>query len=172
MNALVKQKHGPGHLELIDAEVPMPGHGEVQIEIRAAGICGTDIHIVHDTFPYRPPVILGHEFCGVISALGDDVSGLEPGGRVMAETTAHICGTCDACQSGDVNRCTERIAYGIHVNGGFAEAAVVHQRAIHTLPENVDFLMGAMTEPLAVCVHALMEQTQVTAGQLVLVLGP
>ena len=172
MKALMKQEPGPGHLELADVAVPEPGPGEVQIAIRAAGICGTDIHIVHDSFPHNPPVILGHEFCGDVSAVGDGVTGLNIGDRVMAETTAVLCGECFFCRNGDTNRCPKRIAYGIHVNGGFAESVVVRQGAIHLLPPNVDYHAGAMTEPLAVCVHALTERIQVEAGQLVLVLGP
>ena len=156
----------------MDSAVPEPAPGEVKIAVRAAGICGTDVHIVHDTFPYVPPVILGHEFCGEVSAVGDGVVGLEVGDRVMAETTAVLCGTCAFCRSGDTNRCPERIAYGIHVNGGFAEFVVVRRDAIHPLPANVDYIAGAMTEPLAVCVHALMERSRVSAGELVLVLGP
>ena len=172
MRALVKQKKGPGHLALVDVPTPEPGEGEVQIAIRAAGICGTDIHIVHDTFPYVPPVILGHEFCGEISAVGSGVDELKAGDRVMAETTATLCGTCPFCRSGDTNRCAARTAYGVHVNGGFAEHVVVRKDAVHRLPPGVDFHAGAATEPLAVCVHALLERTQVTPGQLVLILGP
>ncbi|MCJ8329256.1 MAG: alcohol dehydrogenase catalytic domain-containing protein [Lentisphaeria bacterium] len=168
----MKQEAGPGHLELVDTASPEPGPNDVKIAIRAAGICGTDIHIVHDTFPYNPPVILGHEFCGEITELGSTITGLEVGDRVMAETTAVLCGVCASCRNGDTNHCLQRRAYGVHVNGGFAESVVVRQEAIHRLPENVDYLEGAMTEPLAVCVHALMERIQVTAGQLLLVLGP
>jgi L-iditol 2-dehydrogenase len=172
MQALMKQKPGPGHLELADAAVPEPGPGEVQIAIRAAGICGTDIHIVHDSFPHNPPVILGHEFCGDVSAVGSGVPGLEVGDRVMAETTAVLCGECFFCRNGHTNRCPKRVAYGIHVNGGFAEYVVVRKDAVHALPPNVDYYAGALTEPLAVCVHALMERTRVESGQLLLVLGP
>ena len=172
MQALCKQKKGPDHLDLIDLEKPAPGPGEVQVAVEAAGICGTDIHIRHDTFPYAPPVVLGHEFSGQISAVGPDVEGLGVGDRVMSETTAVLCGECPFCQRGETNNCPKRRVYGVHVNGGFCEFAVVRQEAIHHLPENVDFIAGAMTEPLAVCVHALIERRQVSAGQVVLITGP
>lgn len=172
MLALSKQCKGPGHIELVDLDTPAPGPGEVQIAIQAAGICGTDIHIRHDTFPYVPPVVLGHEFSGRISALGDGVDDLQIGDRVMAETTAVVCGVCPYCQAGQTNNCPKRRAYGIHVNGGFAEHVSVRRPAVHDLPPEVDFVAGAMTEPLAVCVHALIERARVVAGQVVLILGP
>lgn len=172
MRALVKQEKGPGHLALLDVPTPEPGEGEIQIAIRAAGICGTDLHILHDSFPYIPPVILGHEFCGEISAVGSGVEGLAVGDRVMAEPTRTLCGICPFCLGGETNRCPTRSAYGIHADGGFAEHVVVRTDGVHRLPSNVDFSAGAATEPLAVCVHALMERVQVVAGQLVLVLGP
>ena len=172
MQALCKQKKGPGYLNLIDLEQPEPGPGEVQLAVEAAGICGTDIHIRHDRFPYAPPVVLGHEFSGRISAVGPDVTGLKVGERVMSETTGVLCGECPFCQRGETNNCPKRRVYGVHLNGGFCEFAVVRHEAIHRLPDNVDFIAGAMTEPLAVCVHALIERTRVSAGQVVLVTGP
>ncbi len=159
-------------MELVDLDTPVPAPGEVQIAIQAAGICGTDIHIRHDTFPYVPPVVLGHEFSGRISAVGEGVEDLAVGDRVMAETTAVVCGVGPYCQAGQTNNCPKRRAYGIHVNGGFAEYITVRRPAVHPLPPEVDYVAGAMTEPLAVCVHALIERTSVSAGQTVLVLGP
>ena len=172
MLALCKERKGPGQINLLDLETPEPRPGEVQIAIQAAGICGTDIHIRHDTFPYVPPVILGHEFSGRISAVGAGVEGLSAGDRVMAETTAVVCGVCPYCQAGQTNNCPKRRAYGIHVNGGFAQYICVRQEAVHALPPSVDFVAGAMTEPLAVCVHALIERGRISAGQVVLILGP
>lgn len=170
--ALTKKERGPGHLKLVDVPAPKPGPGQVMIAVQAAGICGTDLHIVHDTFPSCPPVILGHEFSGEVSEVGPEVERLCVGDRVMAETTAMLCGECAFCRSGQTNLCPQRKAYGIHVNGGFTEFVVVRKEALHRLPPNVDFISGAMTEPLAVCVHALTERIHISAGQLVLVLGP
>jgi L-iditol 2-dehydrogenase len=74
MQALVKTQKGPGFLELREVPVPQPGPGEVLIEVKACGICGTDVHVLHDKFPYWPPVILGHEFSGVVVETGKDTS--------------------------------------------------------------------------------------------------
>lgn len=172
MQALCKQKKGPGHMSLVDLPEPKPSRGQVQIAVQAAGICGTDIHIRHDTFPYRPPVVLGHEFSGTISAVGAGVEGLAVGDRVMSETTGVLCGTCPFCQRGETNNCMNRSVYGVHMNGGFAEYVAVRREAVHSLPQNVDFVAGAMAEPLAVCVHALIERTKVSAAQVVLITGP
>lgn len=172
MNALCKEKKGPGHLRLVDLAVPAPGSGQVQITVQAAGICGTDIHIKHDTFPYAPPVVLGHEFSGTISALGAGVDHWRVGDRVIAETTVTYCGQCPFCHRGETNLCPQRKAYGIHVNGGFAEVVVVRAGAVHRLPPHVDFVAAALTEPLAVCVHAMIEKNRLFTGQLVLITGP
>ena len=172
MQALCKQKKGPGHMSLVDMQEPQPAPDQVQIAVQAAGICGTDIHIMHDTFPYAPPVVLGHEFSGRISGLGSDVRGLEVGDRVISEPTAVLCGKCPFCQRGQTNQCPARKAYGIHLNGGFAQYVVARQEAVHRLPQNVDYITGAMTEPLAVCVHALIERARIWAGQVVMIAGP
>ncbi|MDP6358970.1 MAG: alcohol dehydrogenase catalytic domain-containing protein, partial [Planctomycetota bacterium] len=71
MQALRKEKQGPGHVQMTDVPIPKAGPDQVQIAVQAAGICGTDVHIYHDTFPYVPPVILGHEFSGQVTAVGD-----------------------------------------------------------------------------------------------------
>lgn len=172
MKALVKVQKGAGFVGLSDAAVPVTGAGQVKIAVEAAGICGTDVHILHDTFPYIPPVIMGHEFSGRIVEVGSDVEGMAVGDRVMAETTATLCAVCAFCHAGQTNLCPSRRAYGIHQNGGFAEWVVVRKEAIHRLPANVDYIMGAMTEPLAVCVRALTERIHLSTGQLVLVMGP
>ena len=103
--------------------------------------------------------------------LGIKVLAMPTNGNAGAAMAAY-CGRCLFCDRGQMNLCSQRLSYGVNVNGGFAASVVVRKGAIHRLPHNVDFVSGAMTEPLAVCVHALTERTQITAGQLVLVLGP
>jgi hypothetical protein len=98
MLALVKTAKGKGHLELRDVPVPQVGAGDVLIEIKAAGICGTDLHIYHDEYPYWPPVILGHEFAGVIAETGREVADWKAGDRVVGEPHTLACGTCWLCR--------------------------------------------------------------------------
>ncbi len=118
------------------------------------------------------PVILGHEFAGVVDEIGDGVGGLTVGDRVTSETDAFLCGTCRFCRSGDVQLCPRRRAIGQAEDGGFAEYAVVPARGVHLLPDGVDVVAGALTEPLAVAVHAVVERAAVQPGERVLVVGP
>ena len=172
MRALRKLERGPGNLRLIDVAVPEPGTAEVRIAVEAAGVCGTDLHIAHDTYTNSPPMTLGHEFSGRVDAVGSQVTDLQCGDRVMCEPMAYCCERCPLCRRGQTHLCEERKAYGVQLDGGFAEHVVVRQGAVHRLPTNVDYVAGAMTEPLAVCVHALTERTHISPGQLVLVIGP
>ena len=92
MLALVKTQKGKGFVELREMPEPSPGAGEVLIEVKACGICGTDVHVLHDEFPYWPPVILGHEFSGEIVALGPETRHFQVGDRVVGEPHTQACG--------------------------------------------------------------------------------
>ena len=172
MKAVMKVAPGVGNIELREIDEPQPGPGEVKIRVRAAGICGTDLHIYKDEFPSRPPVVLGHEVAGEIAALGDGVSGLEVGQRVTTETYYETCGVCRFCRSGQNNLCLQRRSIGSAVNGGFTSAVVVPAKNIHLLPENVDFEAGALTEPLACVVHGVHSTLTVAPGDVAVIAGP
>ena len=174
MQAIVKYAPGKGHVEIRDVAEPVPGPGQVKVEVKAAGVCGSDLHIYHDeiAIPIEPPVVMGHEFSGVIVELGTGVKGLRIGDRVTCETTAWSCGQCPPCRVGHYNMCANRRVVGYAVDGCFARYCVVNQRQVHPLPENVDFLAGALTEPLACCVHAVLELSSITAGDVVVITGP
>ena len=174
MQALVKFAAGPGNMELRDVPIPQPGQGEVQIAVRAASICGSDLHIRKGDIgiPMRFPVIPGHEFAGVVTALGQNVTDLEVGARVTAENTRYNCGICTQCANGSYNLCRNRLATGYAFDGAFAEYVVVPRSRIHRLPDNVDFRSGALTDPSACAYHAVQELTGINAGDLVLVSGP
>src|SRR5664279_4504943 len=98
MQALVKTARGVGYLELQDRPEPVPAPGWVTIAVRYAGICGTDLHIVQDEFPYWPPVTLGHEFFGTVAELGQGVDRSWLGARVVSEPHSLACGTCHLCR--------------------------------------------------------------------------
>jgi L-iditol 2-dehydrogenase len=172
MKALVKTASGAGQLALMDVPEPHAGPGEVKIRVHAAGICGTDLHIVHGTWPVKPPLILGHELSGVVAEVGTGVVGLQVGDRVTTETDASFCGSCVFCRAGDMHLCPQRTAIGTSANGGFAEYLVVRAGGVHRLPETVDFISGALTEPLAVAVHSTIERGRVQLGEKVMVIGP
>ncbi|MFN2350618.1 MAG: zinc-binding dehydrogenase, partial [Kiritimatiellia bacterium] len=122
--------------------------------------------------PMRFPVVPGHEFAGVVTAVGPGVEDLQPGARVTAENTRYNCGICPQCAAGSYNLCSKRLATGYAFDGAFASAVVVPRSRIHLLPDAVDFRAGALTDPSACAYHAVQELTGVNAGDVVLVSGP
>lgn len=168
----MKTEPGPGHLALIEMPEPRPGPGQVKIRVAAGALCGTDVHIAHGTWPARVPLVLGHELAGVVAELGADVDDLHVGQRVTTETDASFCGACPYCRAGDRHLCAQRTGIGTTADGGLADAVVVPAGGVHRLPDNVDFDAGALTEPLAVAVHAVVERGQVGGGDRVAVIGP
>ncbi len=174
MQALVKYAAGNGNVEVREMPVPEPGPGQVRIRVDATGICGSDLHIYHGNikFPVRPPVIMGHEFAGTIDKLGAGVEGLEPGTPATSETAGYICGTCDHCRHGQYNLCPHRLIIGYVYNGCFAPYVCVDAIRVHRLPEGVSTVAGALSEPLAVVTHAVLERGQTMAGETAVVTGP
>ena len=174
MKALVKYQAGDGFMELRDLPEPTPGPGQVLVEVQCTGICGSDLHILHHdiAIPIRPPVVTGHEFAGVVRALGAGVEGWREGDRVVAETAFSYCGTCRHCREGFYNVCDQRRTLGYWYDGAFARYTVLPAGRLHRLPESLSFLEGAFTEPLACITHAVFELTRILPGDLVLVSGP
>jgi len=172
MKGLMKMRTGAGNVEIQEVPEPQPGPGEVMIQVKAAGICGTDIHIWKDEYKSAPPMIMGHEGAGVIAALGEGVQGLATGDRVTAETFARFCGHCFFCKQGKINLCPERKSIGTHLNGFFTKYLIIRASAVHRLPEGISFWAGALSEPLACCVHGILERTPLSAGDWVLISGP
>jgi len=158
----------PGILEVRDVPRPEPGPGEVIVKVRSCGICGSDLHWFCGGFP-PPPICPGHEISGEVADVGEGVSRVRPGDRVAVEPLV-VCRDCWACRTGDYQLCrTLRIA-GTMVDGGFAEYLRMPAYALFHLPAAVDFEVGALAEPLAVCTHA-MRLANVRLGDRVLVLG-
>lgn len=174
MKAVVKYALGPGNVELREVDEPAPQPDEVKIEVKAAGICGSDLHIYRGDIklPLKPPVVMGHEFSGVVAEVGSSVSEFKPGDRVTSETSAYVCGSCLPCRTGNYNVCAEKRLIGYWFNGAFAKYCVVPSRLVHRLPSNVSFLSGALCEPLACCVNGVLEKTLISPGDVVVVAGP
>jgi L-iditol 2-dehydrogenase len=176
MKAVMKVARGVGQVELRDIPEPEAGPGQVKIAVRAAGICGTDLHIYKDEFRSFPPVVLGHEVAGEVVALGEGVHGVVLGERVTTETYFATCGTCGYCRTGHANLCLSRRSIGSAVNGGFTSYVVVPAHNVHPLPANVDFAAGALTEPLACVVHGVFGgysgARTVAPGDVAVIAGP
>lgn len=158
-----------GEMALVNVPEPSPGPGEVKVQVKATGICGTDLY---GYSAVKPPVIIGHETAGEVVEIGEGVKKVRVGERITTETTAYVCGKCRFCQNGDYNLCLERRGLGSKINGTFADYFVIREESIHLLPSHIDFFTGALTEPLACATHAVMEQGETLANDVVLVLGP
>lgn len=174
MKALVKFAPGDGNMEIRDIPEPEAGAGEVKIKVEAAGICGSDLHILHDNIgiPMNPPFVLGHEFSGVVVEIGEGVTQCKVGDRVTAENSRYVCGFCIYCRTGNYNLCSKRLATGYSFDGAFTDFCVVPEERVHILPDNVDFITGAMSDPSACAFHAVQELTGINAGDKVLITGP
>jgi L-iditol 2-dehydrogenase len=173
VKGVVKYQRGDGFVALREVEETAPGPNQVKIEVKATGICGSDVHVYRDTINYsiRTPVVMGHEFSGVVVEKGSQVGDeIKMGDRVTGEPSMSICGRCDYCLSEHYNLCSERKVMGYSHNGSFAPYC--NATFVHKLPESVSFAAGALTELLACCVHSVTEQAGVAAGDLVAIIGP
>lgn len=171
MKALVKHGHGIHGLGLMDVKVPGIGAEDALVAVKAAAICGTDLHIKNDAYPVDMPVTIGHEFSGVIEMLGGGVRNWKAGDRVIAAGNIENCGSCFCCISGNANLCKENKYLGIKVDGVFAKYVRIPARLLHKIPENTGFEEAALAEPAAVGIDALLGKNKVEVGDFLVVLG-
>lgn len=172
MEAVMKVASGKGNVAFCEVKEPVAGPGQVLIEVGAAGICGTDLHIYHDEFATHPPVIMGHEVAGTIVAVGGGIDVPAVGTQVTTETYFQTCGVCRYCRDGATNLCPHRRSIGSAVDGGFANYLVVPAHNVHALPEGVSLAAGALTEPLACVVQGVLMRSTVRPGDLAVIAGP
>jgi L-iditol 2-dehydrogenase len=171
VKAVVKVARGPGNMMLKDVRAPRPGPGQALLRVAYAGICGTDIHILHDEFPYWPPVVLGHEFVGTVEEVAADVDPAWVGRRVVCEPHAGACGTCYLCRRGYAQLCSQKRSPGWGVDGAFASHLVVPASLLHRVPDDLPDLAAVLCEPTAIGLSAL-ERAPVVPGDTVVVTGP
>jgi threonine 3-dehydrogenase len=174
VKAILKKEKGPG---LCMEEVPVPKMGgwNVLIRVRKAAICGTDLNIKNwgewSQKEVRTPVIIGHEFMGIIEAVGEHVHGLLPGDRVTAE--GHItCGICTSCQSGMRHHCLNTVGIGYHCDGAFAEYISVPARNVFKLPDTISDEEAAIFDPFGNAVHTALSFPLVGEDVLITGAGP
>lgn len=172
MKALVKTGPNEADLEVKDWPEPSPDPDQVKLRIAAAGICGTDIHILRGTWRCDPPVVIGHEFCGTVVEVGSRVTQFQVGDRVVSANPAKTCGHCRHCIAGNAFMCPERVSAGYMIDGAFAEYLCIDAIRCHKLAEHVTFRQAALGEPISVAVHAVIERTHVHNGDVAFVSGP
>jgi L-idonate 5-dehydrogenase len=155
--------HAAKDLRIEEREARKPGQGQVEIAIKAGGICGSDLHYYHEggfgVIRVKQPMILGHEVAGMVTSVGAGVTDLVPGDRV-AISPSLPCNKCEYCLKGLQNHCLDMRFYGSamrmpHVDGAFAETVVAEATQCHKIADGVSFAEAAFAEPFAVTLHAV-----------------
>jgi len=142
-------------MPLRQLETPLPTAEDVIISVQAVGICGSDVHgFMGATGRRKPPIVMGHEFSGLITAVGEGVTNYKVGDRVVGQPLLP-CGQCHNCRAGVWNICLNRSGLGMNLNGAYAEAVRTPQQLLYRLPDSLSWEQGAMVEPLAVALHAV-----------------
>jgi len=171
MKALRKTRAGKG-LQMEVVPVPTIGQTDVLVRVKATSICGTDLHIYGwDRWSQgriKPPVTLGHEFCGVVERTGEEVAAVKPGDFVSAEMHLN-CGHCQQCRLGEAHICHNLRIIGIDIDGAFAEFVKIPATNIWKLDSAIPEHYGAILDPLGNAVHTVLAGP--IAGQTVLVTG-
>src|SRR5437867_8806885 len=160
---------GKENIGVREIDMPTPAGDEVLVRVRACGICGSDLHFYHGVFPGNPSISPGHEFAGEVAEVGQEVSGFEEGQRVLVEPIRR-CQECAFCRTGGYHLCRKHMLLGTFAPGGLAEYVSVPAYTLYPLPDDLDFELGALVEPLAVAVHGV-HLVDLAFGERVLVLG-
>jgi L-iditol 2-dehydrogenase len=162
--------HGGKDVRIEEVPDPKANTGEVLVRVKSAGICGSDAHAFEGRSKRRvPPLILGHEFAGVVADVGTGVLGFQNGDRVVVEPIVS-CGACEPCGNGSTNICLGIRFIGLHIPGAFAEYVAVPARKCYKLPDNVSFDEATLIEPLSVAIHAV-NMTPTKVGDNLLIIG-
>ena len=163
---------GNGQFEVRDMAFVAPAPGEVLIQNMAAGICGTDVHIVageKGSADVVPPVVLGHEYAGIVLDVGEGVTHVQKGDRVAIDPNQY-CGKCHFCLNGQKQLCDHLYAVGVNRDGGFAQRSVVPGAQVFKMNPSLSFEAMAMVEPTACCLHGAL-LSKVRPGDTAVVVG-
>lgn len=158
--------------EVRETEMPKAGKGEIVVRNMVCGVCGTDVHIYHGepgSADVTPPVVLGHEYSGVVVEVGEGVTSLKPGDHVTVDPNIY-CGKCEYCRNGKKQLCESMEAIGVTRNGGFEEYSLVPEAQAFKLTPELPLEAGAMAEPVACCLHGI-DLAGIRPGNTVCVVG-
>jgi L-iditol 2-dehydrogenase len=172
MKALVKYATGEGNVEIRDIPLREPRDNELLIKVKYCGICGTDLHIYADEFPNKPPVVMGHEYCGTVAQVGSGVRDRwSVGDRVVGELHTEACGKCFLCLAGKPHICDHKLALGSKHDGAFTEYLTLPAWLAHRLPESIPWEVAAVTEPFAITTHCMVERGKLDGERSILISG-
>ena len=163
-----------GSVELREIELPKIGDNDVLLQVENVGVCGSDLHqwTSDHSWEVNYPVVLGHEFGGVIVQLGENVNGWKIGDRVVSETAAVIDSQNPMSKIGLYNLDPTRKGFGYGVNGAMTKYVSTPARCLHHIPDSLSFEEACLTEPCCVAYNAIVENSNVKPGDRVLVIGP
>ncbi len=159
-------------LEIKDVSLPELKEDEVLVKVMAAGVCGTDLHLYEGEGGATDsvlPMVLGHEFSGVIEKVGNNVKEFSPGDRVCVDPNLY-CGECYQCKCGNVHYCLSAQAYGVTMYGGFAQYSIIDKKVIYKIPDSVSYESAALIEMVACCLHGI-DRTSIRLGDTVAIIG-
>jgi L-gulonate 5-dehydrogenase len=160
----------PGQIVVVERPIPEIAENEVLVKVKAAGICGSDVHIYHGKNAFATyPRVVGHEFVGEIEKVGSQVENLKVGDRVAVDPVVS-CGHCYPCRIGRHNVCKKLNVMGVHRDGGYQQYVAVASTSAHKLPENTSWEIAAMIEPYTIAAQVL-DRGRLTAADTVLICG-
>ncbi|CAN5559533.1 L-threonine 3-dehydrogenase [soil metagenome] len=171
MKAIAKTRPEPG-VEIVNVDEPVVGPGLVKLKLEAASVCGTDLHIYSwDSWAasrIKPPRIIGHEFCGTITEVGEGVTERQVGDFVSSESHI-VCGHCKQCRSGQAHVCVNTVILGVDIDGGFAEYVVIPWANARPTSRSIPKEIAAFQDALGNAVHTAMAGP--LEGRTVLITG-
>lgn len=174
MRAFVKTERSYGAVQILDVPKPALMPASILIRVKATAICGSDLH----AYEYSPgsefmkvPVTLGHEYSGIVEAVGEGVTQFAIGDRVMGESNQY-CSHCANCHEGRTNICSNNKMTGLHIDGGMAEYIAVPEKIVHKIPDDVTFEEAAVAQPCAVSFHGVFDNSKIRPADVVVVFGP
>jgi threonine dehydrogenase-like Zn-dependent dehydrogenase len=158
----------PNEIELLELPIPEPRANEALVKVKWCGICGSEVESFLSARRRRPPLIMGHEFSGVVEAVGEGINDLSVGESVVINPLMP-CGQCYFCLNGQSNICPKRKLISMHRPGGFAEYVCVPRRCLHKLPEGLPQRDAVLVEPLANVIHAFRRAGRFMVDVLVII---
>ena len=172
--AVVTYDSKPFSVELRQVPIPAIGRDDILLQVAAVGVCGSDLHMWSGDHGWKVnyPCVLGHEFAGHVAEVGSDVTGFEPGDRVVSETAAVIDPNNPMSRRGLYNLDPTRRGYGAAVDGAMTRFVRVPQRIVHKVPAGLALERAALTEPCAVAYNATVVNADIAPGDRIVVLGP